>query len=334
MDINSEIKLVVNKYNLGKDIKNISKVTGGLSHKMYKVETDIGTYAIKLLNPGIMKRKTAYSNFVFSEEVACLAKKNGIPAICAIKLDDAIISKINNNYYMVFEWIKGTVLKSEEITLKHCEIIGKTIAKIHNIDFSIIENNSKNNIDENEFDWNKFVPLAEKQNKPYFNELKQNIELLYTLNKKSIEALKYAKNNMIISHRDLDRKNVIWQKDTPFIIDWEASGYINPTIELIQVAWYWSGGDVEALDYEKFKIIIDSYKENYKGTIDKNIDTLMYADYYGGLNWLEYNLKRSLCIENIYDEDEIKLAEKEVIQSLKEIKYNLSQFDKITSFFK
>ncbi len=41
----------------------------------------------------------------------------------------------------------------------------------------------------------------------------------------------------MISHTDLDRKNVIWQKNVPFIIDWEASGYINPTIELIQVAW-------------------------------------------------------------------------------------------------
>lgn len=30
--------------------------------------------------------------------------------------------------------------------------------------------------------------------------------------------------------------NEMWKNDKPVIIDWEASGYVNPTIELIQVA--------------------------------------------------------------------------------------------------
>lgn len=124
------------------------------------------------------------------------------------------------------------------------------------------------------------------------------------------------------------------QDDKPFIIDWEASGYINPTIELIQVAWYWSGGDIENIDYIKFEKVINSYKQNYKRNIDKNVDILINADVYGGLAWLDYNLKRSLCIENKYDNEEIKLAENEVIQSLKEIKYNISQFDKMIEIMK
>ncbi len=126
----------------------------------------------------------------------------------------------------------------------------------------------------------------------------------------------------------------MWQEDKAFIIDWEASGYINPTIELIQVAWYWSGGDIENIDYIKFEKVINSYKQNYKRNIDKNVDILINADVYGGLAWLDYNLKRSLCIENKYDNEEIKLAENEVIQSLKEIKYNISQFDKMIEIMK
>ena len=118
---------------------------------------------------------------------------------------------------------------------------------------------------------------------------------------------------------------------TPFQI---VSGYINPTIELIQVAWYWSGGDIENIDYNKFEKVINSYKQNYKGNIDKNIDILINADIYGGLAWINYNLKRSLCIENNYDKEEIELAENEVIQSLNEIKYNVSQFEKMTEILK
>ena len=326
---NKNIEKLVIKTNTGTCIKEINKVSGGLSHRMYKVSTDKGIYAIKELNSGVMKRTEAFSNFIFSEKVAEIVKHNKITAIGAMKVNNDIITKIDDSYYMIFEWLDGRILNADEITEKHCEIIGEILAKIHNIDFTEIEDEKRKNIDLEYFEWNKYCNLAEKHNKVYTNLLKENIDLLYKLNEKSIKALEYANENLIISHTDLDRKNVMWQEYNPFIIDWEASGYINPTIELIQVAWYWSGGDVENIDYNKFRILIKSYKKYYKSNIDKNAEDLVYADIYGGLEWLNYNLKRSLCIENNYEQDEIELAENEVIQSINEIKYNYSQLDNI-----
>lgn len=329
-----KLKQLLRETQIGNNIVNIEKVTGGLSHKMYKITTDKEIYAIKELNQGVMKRKEAYSNFVFSEKVTEIAKQNKIPAVGAVKVKNKFITKIDDSYFMIFDWLEGKVLKSEEITEEHCEIIGKILAQIHNIDFSTIEDKKRKQLAIEEFNWNKYIELAESQNKVYIDTLKQNIDLLYKLNKKAIQASKYAKNNLHISHRDLDRKNVIWQDDKPFIIDWEASGYINPTIELIQVAWYWSGGDIENINYNKFEEVIKSYKKYYEGNFDNNVDMLIYADNYGGLEWLEYNLKRSLCIENNCEQDEIELAENEVIQSIKEIKYNASQFNDMLKILK
>lgn len=334
-ELQKDIELLIKEEKLGDVIKGIAKVTGGLSHRMYKVVTDKSMYAIKELNVGIMKRTEAYSNFVFSEKVAEIAKENGITAIGAIKLkNNDIMKKINKRYFMVFDWLEGKTLKTEEITEKHCEIVGETLAKIHNINFSKIEDNKRKNIAIEQFDWNNYLELAKKKNKAYVDILKQNVDLLYELNEKSNEAIKYANSNLIISHTDLDRKNVIWQGHNPFIIDWEASGYINPTIELIQVAWYWSGGDVENLDYKKFEMVVNNYKKYAKREIDKDVEKIIYADIYSGLGWLNYNLKRSLCIENEYKQDEIKLAEKEIVQSIGEIKYNVSQMDKMVEIFK
>lgn len=334
-ELQKDIEKLIKEENLATAVKSIDKVTGGLSHRMYKVETDTRMYAVKELNFGVMKRQEAYSNFVFSEKVTDIAKENGITAIGAIKFkNNDIMRKINDRYFMVFDWLEGKILKAEEITERHCEIIGETLAKIHNIDFSRIEDNERKNIDIEKFDWKKYLKLAKKENKAYLNILEQNIDLLYELNEKANEAIRYAKNNLIISHTDLDRKNVMWQQYKPFIIDWEASGYINPTIELIQVAWYWSGGDVDNLDYNKFKIIVNSYKKCAKKEIDKNIEKLIYADIYGGLGWLNYNFKRSLYIENNYKKDEIELAENEIKQSIREIKYNVSQMDNIIKILK
>lgn len=47
-------------------------------------------------------------------------------------------------------------------------------------------------------------------------------------------------NKQIISHRNLDSKNVLWKEGIPYIIDWESTEYINPAIELIDVATNWS----------------------------------------------------------------------------------------------
>lgn len=328
------IELLIIQEKLGNIVRSIDIVVGGLSHRMYKVVTDKEVYAVKELNAGVMKRPDAYDNFIFSEKVTDIAKQNSIDAVGAIKLQNDIMKQINNQYFMVFNWLDGKILKAEEINKIHCEIIGKVLAEIHNTDFNEIEDKSRKKFEVEEFKWDKYIDIAEEQNKKYSNLLKENIKNLHTINNKSNEALKYANSNLIISHTDLDRKNVMWQGDKPFIIDWEASGYINPTIELIQVAWYWAGGDIENIDYEKFETVVNAYKKYSNIEIDKNVEKLIYADIYNGLAWLNYNLKRSLCIENEYEIDEIELAENEVIQSIGEINYNISQIDNMLKILK
>lgn len=151
---------------LGTVIRSITKITGGLSHKMYKVVTDKGTFAIKELNSGVMKRQEAYSNFIFSEKVTNIVKENHINAIGAIKLkNNDIIKKINNKFFMVFDRVDGKTLKAEEITEKHCEIIGEILAKIHNIDFTKIEDNARKKINIEQYEWDKYLKLAKKENK-------------------------------------------------------------------------------------------------------------------------------------------------------------------------
>lgn len=108
------------KYNFGK-VYNISKLSGGLMHKMFKVETEKGTYCIKVLNPEVMNRDTAYNNFVVSERISNLAKDNNIPVSNALNINNNFINKYNDNYYMIFDYVEGKVLKDNEITTEHCK---------------------------------------------------------------------------------------------------------------------------------------------------------------------------------------------------------------------
>lgn len=57
---------------------------------------------------------------------------------------------------------------------------------------------------------------------------------------------------MVISHRDLDSKNVMWNQYNPVLIDWESAGYINPMQDLIETAIYWSKNEKGVIDKQRF----------------------------------------------------------------------------------
>ena len=63
----------------------IEQVAGGLLHKMYRVTTDRGIYAVKVLNPEIMKRPAAWRNTVNSEKIAA-AFQDLIPVVAALEM--------------------------------------------------------------------------------------------------------------------------------------------------------------------------------------------------------------------------------------------------------
>ena len=150
------------KYDFGKVI-NITKISGGLMHKMFKVETDKGIYCVKVLNPEVMSRKEAYGNFVVSESVSNLVKKNGIPVSSALDIDGNYLTKLDDMYYMVFDYIEGKTLKDDEITVEHCKKIGNVLAHIHSLDYKEI--GLEPNVVEYKrlYDWESYI------NNPNFN---------------------------------------------------------------------------------------------------------------------------------------------------------------------
>jgi len=317
------IKLLKN-CNLGELTEEPTRIYGGLLNRMYKVKTTIGTYAIKHLNPEVMKRETALSNHIFAEKIANLAKENGVSCLPAKIFNNSNIQKIDDSYFFIFDWFEGRAISDEELTIEKCEIVAKELAHLHNIDFSEFKNECKAYYDLQEVNWNFYIDKM--SNKILKELLKSNAERYSYLDKNSITALNSISNISIISHRDLDLPNILWNKNTPMLIDWESSGIVNPVMELIDTAWNWSGGQ-NFFDINKFNAFINTYKANGGNT--ENFDIALIADFKAKFGWLEYNLKRVCGIECI-DEEEKLLGEKEVARSIDEI----NKFDYYSKFMK
>ncbi|TDM12887.1 hypothetical protein [Macrococcus lamae] len=78
-------------------------ISGGLLHKLYKVETNKGIFAIKVLNSEIMSRAEAENNYLLSELYSHAAKQAGINAVCAKLFNRKPWLFVDNHYYMVFD---------------------------------------------------------------------------------------------------------------------------------------------------------------------------------------------------------------------------------------
>ena len=310
-------KKLCNVSNLGEIVGVPLSISGGLLHKMYAMETNKGKFAIKILNPQIMKRPNAWNNYINSERIANLGSKK-VPAAPAKIINGDFIQEIDNNYYMIFNWIKGKMLKATTINCSHCEKIGSVLAEIHRTDFSQLNLNVELGERLQTIEWKYYIQKGQESNAEWVVLLLEIVDRLYEWTSLANNANKLLSTNLVISHRDLDPKNVLWHNDKPVLIDWESAGYINPMHDLIETALSWSEDDTGNIDKERFSTFINVYKMRY-GKVQANWSTVLENGFSGKLDWLEYNLKRSLRME-CSDEEEQMMGTTQAIETIKEIK--------------
>lgn len=237
-------------------------LSGGLLNKMFAIRTTKGKFAVKAINPQIMLRPTAMQNYINSELIANIAVKS-VRAVPARIFGGKSVQEIDGQYYLVFDWVEGKSLKQKEININHCEKVGEILAAIHTTDFSKLGLSDYDSSKETLTDWNYYLQKGTETGAVWADLLHNNIDNLYVWNNQLVVAAKMLSTNTIISHGDLDSKNILWCNGNPAIIDWEAAGFVNPMHELLQTAIDWAKNEAEDIDKDKFLAVIGAYKKNF-----------------------------------------------------------------------
>jgi len=325
MNLKEFFETILISFNMGKMVSEPEKVTGGLTHKMYKINTDKGNYIIKLLNPNIMSRATAMNNYNRADLIEEKLKQNNVPAIYSLIYNKKKMQELNGQYFYVYNWYDGKSLKNNEIKKSNCNKIGEALANIHNIDLK----NKEFMRNEIHVDFNKYIESAKKIDSPIYDLLQDKVEILNESMNCGNKAIKSMPKLLSICHNDMDSKNVLWIKDDYKIIDLECLGYSNPYLELFELAICWSGYEKCNIDYDLFNSFFNSYFRNT--TLDTNInwETVYYCNF-GRLEWLEFNIKRALMIECDTKEEQ-DLGINEVKETIEHVVYYAKVKDEILS---
>lgn len=303
------------KYNLGEILEEPEAVTGGFMHKMYCVNTQSHKYAVKEFNPSVMKREGVKENIIQAEHIAA-ALNEKIPLVSAIPFEDNVLLPSNDLYYMIFDWIDGISIYPPDITVNHCAQIGLLLGKIHTANIQI-PGMGKDTNEAPEYNWELYLHLGQEVNAIWVPEIKQIIDQLKTWNMELKKASLVLREEQVLSHRDLDPKNILWFKDKPCIIDWEAAGYVNPYQELIEVINYWTDKGNGELDRNKFEAIYQAYRVSVTN-IQVDWYPIITSGFGGMLGWLDYSFKRSLEIDIVSLEEKV-LGTEQVLNTIKEL---------------
>ena len=315
-------------YGLGPLLAQPTPVTGGLMHAMYRVKTAQGEYAMKILNADIMKRPAAYQNMVNSEIVSN-ALKGVVPLVAARAFDGKHVIEFKGAFWMVFDWVDGQSIYPPNLTAQHCARVGDLLGRIHAADIRV-DTMARDAGIHQPFAWCELLNAAQQESPKCFALLQKNWDAITTWDDQLAASWPLVQRHQVISHRDLDPKNILWKEDQPFIIDWEAAGYVHPAQELAEALNYWIAEPDGHYSREKFDVMRSAYAVHMdlSGT---DWDAVLSASYAGMLGWLEYNVKRAAGLEGSAETDRAE-GMMQVQQTLQQLHSYQQQMNQLRSW--
>ena len=296
-------------YGIGPLLHAPSPVLGGLLHTTYRLDSAEGSFAVKILNPAVMKRPEALGNMIRSEKIAA-AMKDSVPAVAAVEADGSPVSLIGGEYVMLYPWLSCRPVLPPRVSPRHAAVVGGLLARMHSAGERLFASggfsDSKNvGSDEAVRDWEAIYREAESAvpDASWLPELRNALPML-TAQEEEIRKALPALSPDVVSHRDLDPKNVMWDGASPYVIDWEAAGTIRAARELLETLFSWSDNGQGQPEKERFVPMLDAYR-NIRSVDGEPWDGIFAAFPDNTAEWLAYNIRRASGLDTADTHDRL-----------------------------
>ena len=307
---------------LGAVIPPVTPVSGGYMHRMYRVCTRDAVYAVKHLNPLIMKRPGVMENYRRAEELEQVLEDAGIPIVPALAVGGRKMQEAEGGYFYIFRWQEGRITDWNQITADQCRRAGELQGRIHALQS---RRTARTEPELSAIDWDRYIAEAARQDSPVAPLLRENRDLLVYA-RDAVNAARQALPDIeSIIDEDMDPKNVMWHDGRPVIIDLECLDRGSPVSSAVQLALQWAGVTTCSLDPAKARAFFDGYLAVYDNGFRDYGNVLGLA--YTWIEWLEYNITRALG--NCRDESERETGISQVRSTVSRIRHLRAMEDRI-----
>ena len=278
---------------------DLPRVQGGLHHEMWRLDSGRGSYAIKqLCSDTDVRNPVTVRHYNGTESIAEAFAGHGLPAIFALQHNAQYLHVIDDTGYLVYPWTNAIALAKEQIAEQQALLVARIMARMHRADLDMQECKAAQYDIQPEDKLITLVQEAGGHGVHNFDQLREHLPMFLNILANLKTAIPVLRKRRVISHGDLDHKNVLWDTaGKPFIIDWESARKLNPTHEIILEALEWSGITAQ-FQVTLFEKMLAAYKEAGGIIESDSLEASFHCVMGDWLNWLMYNLGRNIYLED------------------------------------
>ncbi len=303
---------VCDAFALGRARGELTPVAGGLTHRMWRLETDRGVFAVKEINidpTGTWQRP--WIEGAFAVERAAFDAGVAMPQPVVAAATGACLADVARNDgsaapVRVHAWVDGTGLHHTVYPADVAASVAATIARIHRLQLPAAETLTEALRTGGEEHWLALAERVERSDIEWRWEFQGILHIVRDL-EAYVEGTREDTTPLIMGHRDADQKN--WMRTVSgelLLVDWDAAGRIHPRHEAAGLALRWSGSGLGEPDWRVVRAWIQAYREA-GGELDR-IQPGDLGEYVSvAIWWFEYNLRRALG-ERARDEADRRLG--------------------------
>jgi aminoglycoside phosphotransferase (APT) family kinase protein len=228
---------------LGAPIGPMIRVHGGFANRMYRLDTDRGSFAVKELN--LLDRRWAYrAEDVFRFERAAFAA--GIP------MPEPISA---GHHTLVHRWVEGEEMPEAPVSPAYAFEIGEILARIHALDVDWTDVSIE---DPTSRDWPELAERAAATGQPWAGELTSQVETFLAI-ADFVDTCERP-GPVVLTHRDIQPWNLLARQGRPVVLDWELSGMLDLASELGSTALSLAKGPgFDDIKPAIFRSVLDGY---------------------------------------------------------------------------
>lgn len=219
------------------------RVHGGFANRMYRLDTDQGSFAVKELN--LVDRRWSYRvDDVYEFERAAFAA--GIPMPEPISASPQTL---------VHRWVEGEKLPEAPVSAAYAFEIGEILARLHALDVEWIHMSIENPTPR---DWPELAERAAATRQPWADELTAHVETFLAI-AHFVDTCERP-GPVVLTHKDIQPWNLLARDGRPVVLDWELSGMLDLAGELGSTALSLAKGrGLDHIEPAIFRSVLDGY---------------------------------------------------------------------------
>ncbi|GAA1581207.1 phosphotransferase [Kribbella karoonensis] len=228
---------------LGVPVGPMVRVGGGYANRLYRLDTEQGSFAVKELNLAD-RRVTYHVDDVFRFERAAFAA--GIPMPEPVSADRGVL---------VHRWVEGEKVPEAPVSEAFAFEIGEILARIHALDVEWTHGVAD---EPTAWDWAELAERARATGQPWADELASRVETFLAI-ARFVDGCERP-GPVVLTHKDIQPWNLLAREGRPVLLDWELSGLLDLSGELGSTALSVAKGPgLDSIEPAVFRAVLDGY---------------------------------------------------------------------------